>query len=576
MRLPSVLARACLALAVLLLAGVGHAERVARFEAEIYLGTDDDFQVFEKIHYDFEGESRHGIYRDIPVAYGRGRAADYRIRLEVESVTDADGRDRPYKIISRGRMRRIRIGDPDRKVSGRQDYWIRYRVERGYLYFESHDELYWNVNGLGWNVPFDAVQATVFLPEGGSSDGVEHTCFTGLEGSVLQDCSARMTPGALWFASSRRFAPNEGLTVVVGLPKGILTEPSAFARWWSRLSDYLSVWALLPLLALGGMAQLWRRSGRDRGASAAIPVRYEPPEGLSPAEVGTVVDERVDLSDITSTILDLAVRGYLRIEEIETDGFLFLKNQDYRLVRLRSPDERLRRHESLILDKLFGVGDEVLISSLKERFYRHLPELEEILYDEVSREGRYFPTSPHRVRTLWRGAGLVVGGAGVLAFMLDLGPTAAIPLGLTGLILFAFAGAMPRRTRRGRKLYEEIVGFQEFVGRVDRDRLERLGRTDPSLFEKALPYAIVLGVADAWAEAFADLYTQPPSWYSSAHPGGVFRPRVFVNDVGHSLDTMGQTLSSQPSQSGGGSGSSGFGGGGFSGGGFGGGGGGSW
>lgn len=565
----------CLAL-LALVPLASFAERVERFETEIYLGTDDDFKVVETVDYDFGAESRHGIYRDIPVAYGRGQAADYRIRLEVDSVTDGGGQARPYTTNRSGRDLRIRIGDPDRKITGRQTYRIEYRVERGYLYFEDQDELYWNATGHGWNVPIMSATATVYLPEGMAASDAETGCFTGRQGSTAQNCSIAPTPAALWFRSEQPLAAENGLTVLVGLPKGVLDEPSDLERFFSRASDYLSAWAFLPLLALGSMYTLWRREGQDRGARAAIPVRYEPPKGLTPAEVGTVVDESVDMIDITSTILDLAVRGFIRIEELETDGFLFLKQRDYRLVRLREPDETLRPHESLMLRRLFGGLEEIRISSLKEQFYQYLPEFEEMLYEEVSRDGRFFPTSPSKVRKSWRLAGAVLLGAGALAFFMGFAPKAAIPLGLSGGILMAFAGIMPRRTRRGRRMYEEIMGFKDFVGRVDRDRLERMGRTDASLFEQALPFAIVLGVADAWAEAFADLYTTAPAWYTASDPGGVFQPRIFVNDIGHSLDTMGQTLSSAPSQSSGGSGSSGFGGGGFSGGGFGGGGGGSW
>lgn len=223
------------------------------------------------------------------------------------------------------------------------------------------------------------------------------------------------------------------------------------------------------------------------------------------------------------------------------------------------------------MNRLFADGDRVLVSSLKNQFYECLPELKAALYEQVSRGDRLFPTSPEKVRQKWAAVGVAGLAAGGLAFFLDFGP--AIPIGLAGAIVLGFAPAMPRRTRRGRKVYEQIRGFQEFVERVDRDRLERLGRLDPSRFEALLPFAIVLGVADQWADAFADIYTESPSWYVGAHRGA-FLPRVFVSDLGRSLDTMGQSFRSKPSQ--GGSGSSGFGGGGFGGGGFGGGGGGSW
>jgi uncharacterized membrane protein len=146
-----------------------------------------------------------------------------------------------------------------------------------------------------------------------------------------------------------------------------------------------------------------------------------------------------------------------------------------------------------------------------------------------------------------------------------------VPVALTGLVILAFSPVMPGRTTAGRRAYEEILGFKEFLGRVDRDRLERSGGRTADRFERVLPYAVVLGVADQWADAFADVYARPPTWYSGS--SGPFDSRRFVSNVGRSLQTMGTTMTSQPS----GSGSSGFSsGGGSSGGGFGGGGGGSW
>jgi uncharacterized membrane protein len=307
-------------------------------------------------------------------------------------------------------------------------------------------------------------------------------------------------------------------------------------------------------------------------AGAAVAVRYEPPEGLSPAEVGTVLDERADLVDVSATLLDLAVRGYLRIEEIEGAGFLFLRDQDWRLVKLRD-GEGLRPHERILFDRLFAAAESVTVSSLRNRFYAHLPAVREAIYAAVCREDRFFPTSPEKVRRAWAAAGvgaLVIGGF-VLFSGAALAPGAA--LALSGLFVLLFSRAMPRRTRRGREVYEQIRGFQEFVARVDEDRLERFGGRTAERFERVLPYALVLGAADAWADAFGDLYTEPPRWYVG-RGGAPFRTRSFVSQLGSSLTSMGQAMASAPRSAG--SGRSGFGGGGFSGGGFGGGGARSW
>jgi len=288
--------------------------------------------------------------------------------------------------------------------------------------------------------------------------------------------------------------------------------------------------------------------------------------------VGTLIDERADLDDLTSTILDLAVRGHLRIHEIESASFLFFSSKDYELERLGQPDD-LAPHEAKIFAGLFADGDRVRISSLKNRFYTKLPEIKKALYARLSGPRKHFPASPERVRKLWAIGGLTLGGlalAGGGTGILD--TPLVVGVALAGVIVAGFSRVMPRKTRRGRRAHDEILGFREFLERVDRDRLERMGTRTTEVFERLLPYAVVLGVADAWADAFADLYAEPPSWYVGPGYGGSFRPRAFVGDVGQSLHTMGQSLASSPR----GSGSSGLGGGGFSGGGFGGGGGGSW
>jgi uncharacterized membrane protein YgcG len=567
--------RSLLTVLILVLLGAGTpvgAEEIRSFAAEVRLSRDEVFTVTERIEYDFGALSRHGIFRDIPVRYGRGRAADYRIRLDVLGVTDGQGRDLPHQVSSRGEYRRIRIGDPDRVVTGRQVYEITYRVRRGLLYFDDHDEIYWNATGTEWTVPIGRAEARVVLPEGSEGVRVRTACFTGRRGAIASDCDATQVGGTVRFVAARGFREGEGLTLVVGLPKGVVREPSAASRLLARASDYVSAWILLPVVALAGMVHLWRTRGRDPAGAAAVRVSYEPPAGLTPAEVGTILDESADLADITSTILDLAVRGYLEIEQVETTRFLFFSNTDYRLHRRPGAGGTLLAHEQTLLKGLFGDRTEVLVSSLRNEFYKHLPEIKRALYTRLSREGGYFPAAPDRVRRNYLIAGGVLAVLAVVAVGNDIvgfGP--GIGLGLAGAIVAAFSPIMPRRSAKGRRVLDEILGFREFVGRVDAGRLERLGGRDAGTFEKVLPYAIVLGVADQWATAFADIYTEPPRWYRSASYSGGFYPRAFVSDVGHSLQTIGATMASSPR----GSGGSGFSGG-SSGGGFGGGGGGSW
>ena len=566
-------------LLVALAPGPAAAERIERFDVELHVEEDGAFTVVEEIRYDFGAEQRRGIYRDIPVRYTRSWQEDYDVRLRVLEVTDAEGRPRPRQIRSEGASLRIRVGDPDVLVTGGHDYRFVYHVKRATVFREAYDEVYWNVTGNAWPVAIERAEARVHLPAGVDPGALQTVCFTGAHGSKKARCTISREAGSV-HVTALGLGPGEGLTVGVGLPKGVLREPSRAARAFDTFRAWGGFWLLAPLGALGAMRQIWRARGRDRGARDALPVRYEPPEGLTPAEVGTLVDESADMEDVTATLLDLAVRGYLRIEEIESKKFLFLSERDWWLHKLRDGVGELDAHELALHRALFRESDTAKVSSLKNRFYTEIPAIKEKLYERLCGREACFSASPDSVRSRWRAVAVGVAGLGAAAWMfLGLPPLAGLAAVACGVVVIAFAPHMPRRTRKGRRVYEEILGFQEFMARVDADRLERLGGRTAENFERCLPYAIVLGVADPWADAFADLYTAPPDWYRTPGGGG-FHPRHFVADVGTSLRTMEQAFASQPSGSGGSTGWSAggafSGGGGFSGGGFGGGGGGSW
>jgi hypothetical protein len=564
-------ARAALLFALLALgAGRAAAEAIPEFSVEVFLEENGAFTVLERIRYDFGGAQRHGIYREIPLEGGEGFGEARRIRLDVREVTDAGGAPRPWRDETAGGRVHLRIGDPDVTVTGVHDYWISYRVRRAVRFLADRDELAWNVTGNDWRVPIGRAEARVYLPGSGETAAARLRCFAGPYGSKRDACTARAEASSVVF-EAEGLRPSDGLTAVIALPKGVLREPSGAERALEWLADG-GAWPLLPLAALGLLFALWRSRGVDEGARDAVPVRYEPPEGLTPAEVGTLLDESADVADLNATLLDLAVRGYLDLQEEETTRFLLLSNKDFLIRKRRDADAALKAHERALHDALFDGRDTVRVSALRHKFHVHADRVRSLLYSELSGPGGLFAGPPQQVRAGWYiGAGAILAAALVVGHAGRLATPAPWAVGATGLVVAAFARAMPRRTRRGRRLYEEILGFREFLQRVDRDRLERSGGRTTDRFEHVLPYAIVLGAADAWADAFADLYAKPPDWYRGSHTGR-FHPRGFVSDLGRSLDTIGRTLSESPPRSGGGGG----GGGGFSGGGSGGGGGGSW
>jgi hypothetical protein len=369
-------------------------------------------------------------------------------------------------------------------------------------------------------------------------------------------------------ATTGRLDFGEGLTIVVGWPKDVVAEPSTVQRAGWLLADN---WLLgVPFLVFFGMLFTWRRVGRDPDIGRSIMPLYQPPANLTPAELGVLVDERVHQRDITATVVDLAVRGYLRIEETTDDGWLW-DTTTTTFHKLARADEALKPHERRILDGLFKSGDTVTLEDLTHKFYKLLPEIRSDLYGSLVEAG-FFGSSPQTVRRVWMVIGGVVMATGPM-LAANAGPAGLVAALLSGAIIFGFAWIMPARTQEGRHRWIELKGFEEFLGRTEGERLRAMD-IDVSKFERYLPFAMALGVAEQWGRAFEGLLREPPSWYTGAH-GAHFSPRSFSHRMGTVSQSLGTAMAAAPRSSSGSSGfSGGGGGGGFSGGGFGGGGGG--
>jgi len=285
--------------------------------------------------------------------------------------------------------------------------------------------------------------------------------------------------------------------------------------------------------------------------------------------VGTLVDETANTLDITATIVDLAVRGYLRIDEIPKKGFF--GKADWTLTKLKEGDD-LRPYERSLLDGLFTGAEEVRLSALRNTFAERLKTVREALYDDVTAQG-WFVGRPDKVRLRWRIAGAVAVVLPVAAVVVLAAFTHAalvgIPLVVGGVALLSCASRMPRRTAKGTGVLRRVEGFRRFIDESEKDRARFAEQQH--LFSEYLPYAIVFGATEKWAQAFAGLEGElpAPGWYGgSSH----FTAAGFSHSIDGFAVTTAGTITSAPA----GSGSSGFSGGGFSGGGGGGGGGGSW
>jgi uncharacterized membrane protein len=543
---------------------------LSRFDVVLQVLPTGDVIVTETISPRFEG-SWNGIERLIPVEYRTPQGFNYTLRLDQVTVTDEQGKALKFESGRERHYRTFKIWIPGAQDATRT-FVLKYRVRNGLKFFDDHDELYWNVTGDEWDVPIEQAGARILLPA--EATGVRAQAFTGPYGAREQAATLSIAGSRVDMTMTRPLGFHEGVTAVVGWDKGIVAAPTA----WDRTALFLTGnWPLgIPLLVLAVMSRLWYSRGRDPRLRP-IAVAYEPPDRLTPAELGTLADESPDVRDITATLVDLAVRGYLRIQEIKTDQLLGLwTSTDYVFHRREATKEwaSLLKHERLLLDALFsgGSAEEVTLSSLENKFYKSLPGIREAVFDQLQAR-RYYRQRPDQVKRLYLIGGIVLGliltfVLAAVADRLGMAPLAFVGAGvLSGIIVAGFGRIMPARTTQGTRALEGLLGFEEFLSRVESDRYDRVVKT-PDLFERFLPYAMALGVEKNWARAFEAIVTTAPAWYQGADVAH-FNSRGFTARMASMASRTGSTMTSAPRSSGG----SGFGGGGSSGGGFGGGGG---
>ena len=591
-------------------------ERIHSYDVHVLVMANGTIDVTETIDYDFGFNSRHGILREFVTSQGYNPADDPDPRaasvrrdvkwwrqypLDVISVaSDAPDRYAVESVKSAFnadlQTKRARIGDKDVTVTGRHTYTIHYRQKGAVNALSGDDELYWNIVGTGWNVPIDRVHIAVSAETGAIT---RVACFSGEAGSTTP-CASAIASGNAEFGAANLGA-YEGVTIAATIPDadGPAIEPVKYIREkWSigRAFDVtpttVAGGAAVALFAVGGVGLLLFRVGRDRSAVGSItdiafsegaeentepvglfehvptPVEFVPPDGIRPAQLGVLIDESADNLDVSATLVDLAVRGYLRIEEVTNKRG---RVKDHRLVRLTKNDGLLH-YEQLLLQHLFETGPIVTMSQLKNKFASDMREIKEALYADAIDRG-FFARRPDQIRQKWTAIGFFSLAIGVALLIAAIVMThialVAAPLAAAGLLMALCARFMPRRTARGTGVYRRALGFQDFIENSEKNRAQFAEKQN--LFTEYLPYAVVFGCTDRWARTFESLGYQPDtsSWYVGTYP-------FAFSSFSHSIETFssnaGSMLSSTPASSGG----SGFGGGGSSGGGGGGGGGGSW
>lgn len=555
---------------------------ISNFEADYYLSRDDTrasrLHVKEQITATFpQIDQNHGIERALPEEYD-----GHTLRLAVKGVVGEAGQPIPYTTRSENANTVLRIGDPDAYVHGTQTYVIEYSYQNVTRNFDNHDEIFWDTNGTQWQQPFHRVEARVHLSKELATNSGRHVCFIGREGSkepceIGQEVSHADGTKTITFLSGRALRPSENLSFAIDFPKNTFAPFTMTAEeraWQTLMGVLITLWVVVmvvvPIVMTIVLIKVWRRYGRPPRGRGTIAPEYLPPKGMSVLLVAEVAKSA--RHTITAQILDLAVRHYIKIYEIEKNKLF--KKKSFEIEIIKSP-ESLRPEERELITIVFGkdqaVGQKVRLDDIAQKRYKQVAALNKQLKQQAEANGFFVRHKKPQTKYYVIGIGLII--VGFLSF--------TFTVLLSGIATMIVAKGLRPRTEKGVALMEYLEGMKMYMALAEAERLKVLQSPDGArrvdisdkkqlikLYEKILPYAILLGVEKEWGKQFTKLSDKAPDWYIGSSQ--TFNSAIFVGSLSSLTSVTSSTFSSPSSSS-----SSGFSGG-SSGGGGGGGGGGGW
>lgn len=546
------------------------------FQTEIVVNRDSSLDITEKIIADCGNlPDKHGIYRILPMVYYKEKNKPTKALIELISITDFNGI--PYKYsetVNRGdNTITWKIGDPNTIVIGENNYEIKYRVKNTIRFDNpSFDEFYWNLNGAFWKLEIDHFKATVIFPEEINQNSViEINKYDGLFGEKDSGVSEYkwVDTNIVQVETREGLMTGQGITLSVTFSKNIISQP--VLTFWEKYGDMIFGLILLfiPILTFLICFSLWWKYGRDPRLGKPTTPEFDIPDKMSPMEMGSFLrNGTLKTSTISANIVDLAVKGFIKIEEIPKEGIF--SSADTKLIRLPKDASKITQIEQDLLENLFGSNKEVLISSLKNHFYKNIPILKKNIFNKLV-EKKLFEKKGFGLRTTMFVIGAVL--IAILFFTPALIQSSIFyfVMIVSAIIVFVFAVLMPKRSEDGADLLWRIKGFKLYMTTAEKYR-QKFNEKE-NIFERFLPYAMLFGIVGLWISKMKEIYgeeyfnTYHPIWYVGYI--GSFNIDNFSSQLSAISSDMSSTMSSSPS-------SSGSGGGGFSGGGGGGGGGGGW
>lgn len=611
-------------------------EKIISFHSDIDVDKNSGLTITENIKVHSLGDHiKRGIYRALPLSRNLNNKTQ-KIKYTIVSIKK-NGADEDYHDVIEDGFLKIYVGNKDVILNpGDYEYEIRYTAENQIGFFNTYDELYWNVNGTYWDFDIDSISAKVNLPEGAKI--LQNSCYTGAYGSNSQNCKVSILSDRSLEWSANDLKANEGLTVAVGFNKGVMIPPpppTFLEKFGILIGGFIVFMGLIFYYYT-----TWRKYGVDPEKPIVYP-QFNVPENLSPASLGYLKSENFKNKYVTAAIVNLAVKGYVQIIEGEDSGILGLfSSKTFTIKKIKEADESLPKEEINLMNTLFSnYSDSVKFDgkydSGIERVVTNFKETLKFQHDKLLNEGNNSGKLilPTLVITVIYALGLFLSysiypeaekvAIGIALFVIlfvafilvtflfkSLSWKFLIPIpffiffGIGGLIsngheitennnfnicyifialgftsLMIYQYLIKRPSEEKLKKQSLIEGFKMYMGAAENEQLKfhNPPQMTPQVFETLLPFAMVLGVDEIWGKKFDNLLK---SMTTGTTGTGYVNTWYIGSSINHlsfanSLNSsLTNSIKSAATQPS--SSGSGSGGGGFSGGGGGGGGGGGW
>lgn len=584
-------------------------ESIEAYRVHLSINKDSSIEISESIYYNFGSNFKKGIYRTIPTTFKEGDTS-YRFKVtDIEAYDDLN-KDQLFNINENRKEIRIDLGSDINEFTGVNVFHLKYKVTGVISYENEFDILSWNLIGPDWSIPINGIKATVTLPEAVSVDSLVSDCFVGFLGSMERCFSTEMKyvldsndskdekVSELVYTHKASLGNGRAMTVNLKLPKGLISE--------TEREEVVPLPLLFSILLVGAgfipiffIIKLFKNNP-EKNYKKSVVIQYDVPNGVNPSDVGLVKNRIFGNNELDAEILSLAIKGYIKIIYEEKKIFYIFKIKVFLFLKLKI-DEELSETENKIMETIFhkklklskaSALDLIKSLSSKEKpeikqsidtalaisssemfqknsqwFYGKFKELKKISKNEVFVKG-YFDSNFNNSRiNAFKEFALFISLMFFVVIALVLCavyffPTASLNsfwrvlffLGFFTFFMIIYVQGLiftklPYRTKEGIKLNNHIAGLKRYIKVAEKERMDFHydPKKNPELFEKLLPFAVVLGLQQKWDKHMSDL-DYNPDWYMSSTSGS-----LSVNSLKSMVSSQSST-SSNSSGSGGGAG----------------------